>query len=115
MRKLSRIASVVGCTALLLGTTLAIGCGGKSDDSPAGLCKKIYKKRIDGPFKMFKEEGPKNKDAFDAYCAELPLEYLKCETKDLMKMGDKEMATCKDLMMTHQEGLNKVLETGKAK
>jgi len=102
------------CSALALVVGASAGCGEKKgDESPAGLCKTVYEERVAGPIIPFKEEGPKNKVAFLAYCEKLPVEYLKCEAKDLMKMSEKEMATCRGLIEKHQKGLNMVLTTGK--
>lgn len=102
------------CAALGLATTTSSGCGGKKgDDSPAALCKKIYESRISGAVIMFKEEGPKHKDAFLAYCAKQPVEYLKCEAEDLTEMSEKRMELCGRLIKKHQSAFNLVLTTGK--
>jgi hypothetical protein len=107
------IATLIATAAMLIATTTLVGCGSKSDDSPEGMCKKIYKERVDGVIKIFAEEGPKNKAAFTAHCEKLPVEYLKCEAKDLMKMSEKEMDSCMEQIKVHQDDLNTVLMTGK--
>jgi len=102
------------CAALALVVSTWAGCGGKKgDESPAGLCKTIYKERVDGSIIPFKEEGPKHKDEFLAYCETLPVDYLKCEAKDMFKMSDSEATKCRGLLEKHQHALNLVLTTGK--
>ena len=111
MQKITVFALVLSVS--VLGPVACKKGGDGQSSDPKALCEKIYKERIEGPIKMFAEDGPKNEAAFKEYCAGLPLEYLQCEAKDLFSMSEKEMEKCRGLLELHQEGLNNVLMTGK--
>lgn len=110
MKKLM-ITAITGI-ALSLGAASITACGGKKK-SPEALCKTIFEKRTDGTIKLFKKAGEQNKDAFFAHCEKLPMEYLKCEAKDIMKMEPSEIKECRKHMRAHQKDLNDVLVMGK--
>lgn len=102
-------ASVLAMAAALLSS-----CGGSS---PESLCEKMYKQRVEGPIKTFKELGPKNHDAYIKHCVTLPLDYLECDAmgmEALMSKGEEATKKCVALLKTHQEQLNRVLERGEA-
>lgn len=93
---------------------LAFGCGSAS---PESLCEQIFKRRVEGPIRSFKENGPKNKEPFMKYCVAQPPEYLACEAKGmegLMAAGEEKAKACVELLKQYQEGLNRVLERGEA-
>ncbi|MBI5501424.1 MAG: hypothetical protein HY907_14360 [Deltaproteobacteria bacterium] len=111
MNKVVVIALVL-FVAVLGSLACKKSAGGEPTD-PKALCETIYKDRVEGPIKMFAEEGPKHKAEFDAWCVKLPVEYLQCEAKDIMTMPKNEVEKCMDMIRVHQGALNDVLVTGK--
>jgi len=110
MNKVAVVALVL--LVAVLGSLACKKYGGGEPTDPKALCDTIYKDRVEGPIKMFAEEGPKHKAEFDAYCVKLPLEYLQCEAKDIMTMPKNEVEKCMDMVREHQAGLNNVLMRG---
>ena len=105
---ITNIAAAFAIIAIAAILVLGPGCGHSKDNGPEALCKMVYDERVDGPIRLFTEQGPKHKQPFLAYCVTLPTDYLECEAADITKMKD----GCMDLLKKHQRALNDMLING---